>query len=311
MGIVLIVLLNASVFSVGGIGEDRSIFRMPFADVSQTARIEFTLRPEFNILNKGSDLRGIFWTHPFYFNLTVPVTKGFIFGLGNLERFNQSFDVYFEEGELEMHANGEGGIEEIYAQLSNNFGIGEMSLRGSYLFGNASEVWDYYIGAYSLADSFLYNYHGKILGAGIKIKFVELSYEGFGSVEMEKADSDTLIDLPDRLSIGFIPETFGGKLNILLEHSFWPEHDDYRSPTRFKIGFLKKRVGISYMFNPWYLKKITEHGLDFSLNIPIQRVGSITLNLGCFLKNKGSLREITLFPEIKLTIRELFARRRK
>jgi len=311
MNIILIALINASVFSIGGIGEDRSIFSVPFTVDPHNALIDFTLRPEFNILNKGSDIRSIFWTHPFYFSFSVPMTKGFVFGMGNLERFNQSFDVYFEEDELEMHVNSQGGVDEVYAQLSNSFGLGEVNLRGSYLFGNALEVWDYYIGDFSLTDSFLYRYRGKIFCGGVRVKFISLAYEGLGTMEMEKADSDTTIDLPERLSIGFIPEAFGGRVNILLEHSFWSGNNDFRSPTRFKIGFRKERVGFGYMFNPWYLKEITEHGVNFSLQIPIQQFGSIDLNLGCFLKYKGSLREICFSPEIKLTFRELFARRRK
>ncbi len=310
MNVVLIVLINASVFSIEGIGEDRGLFCMPFAVDPSSARIDFVLKPEFNVLNKGSDMRGLFWTHPFYFSLSVPITRGFVFGMGNLERFNQSFDVYYEEDELKMHVNSKGGVDEVYAQLGNSFGFGEVSLRGSYLFGNASEVWDYTVGGYSLADSFLYVYRGRIFCGGVRIKFISLLYEGLGTVKMEKADADTTIDLPERLSIGFVPEAFGGRVNVLLEHSFW-SGNDYRSPTRFKVGFRKERIGFAYMFNPWYLKEITEHGVSLSFQIPIQRLGSIDLNVGCFLKYKGSLREFSFSPEFKLTFKELFARRRK
>lgn len=311
MGLILLAIIDASIFSIGGIGEDMSVFRTPFADVYQTARIEFALRPEFNILNEARDFRSIFWTNPFNFSITAPITKGFIFGLGNLERFNQSFDVYMVRDELEMHLNGEGGIEEIYANINNNFGIGEIAFRGSYLFGNASEIWDYYINNYSLVDTFLYKYRGKIFSGGIRLKFVSVFYESFGNIVMEKQDSDTTIELPDRLSVGLSPEISGRKVNLLFEHSFWHNNNDYRSPTRLKISFVKERLAVGYMFNPWYLKNIMEHGLDFSLNVPIKRLGSITLNFGCSLKNKDSLREFDISPEIKLTIHEIFARRRK
>ncbi len=311
MSLILFIVINASIFSIGGIGEDRGIFGVPFTYDLQNARIEFLLRPEFNVLNKGSDVRGIFWTHPFYFNFAVPVTKGFVFGMGNLERFNQSFDVYLERDELEMHVKSKGGVDEVYAQLGNNFGIGEVSFRGSYLFGNGSEVWDYTIGDYSLSDSFLYKYRGKIFCGGVRVEFISLSYEGFGTIEMEKEDSNTTIDLPDRLALGLNPPAFGGRVNIMVEHSFWSENDDYRSPTRLKIDYTKNRVGIGYMYNPWYLTEVTEHGVNLSYRIPIRPFGSISLDLGCSLKHKGSLREITVLPEFKLTFQELFARRRE
>lgn len=311
-GILLITVINASVFSISGLGEDLSVFRVPFTHIGTRAHVEFTLKPEFNILNKGSDLRSLFWTNPFNFSLAAPVTKGFIIDIGNCERFNQSFDLYFEDGSLNMHLVGEGGIEEVYATLSNNFQIGEIAFRGSYLFGNSSEVWNYYIGNYTLVDSFLYEYQGKVFSGGLRIKFISISYECFGDIIMEKQETDTTIELPCRLSIGLSPEIFDGKTEFLFEQSFWSEvNNDYRSPYRFKVGFAKERYGVSYMFNPWYLKDIVEHRIVLSYNMPIQRLGFITLNLGCALRNKGELREFTILPEIKLTIQEIFARRRK
>lgn len=311
MNMILIALIHASIFSIAGIGEDRGILRLPFSIDPYSARIDFVFKPEFDIINKENNIRGLFWTHPFYFSFGVPVTKGFVFALGNLERFDQSFDVYYEEDELKMHVTSKGGIDEVYAQLSNSFGIGEVSLRGSYLFGNASEVWDYNVGDYALTDSFLYRYRGKIICGGVRVKFISLAYEGLGTVEMEKMDSDTSINLPERLSIGFNPEAFGGKVDVLLEHSFWSGNNDYRSPTRFKVGLRRERVGVAYMFNPWYLKEITEHGVSISFEIPIKQFGSIDLNLGCFLKYRGSLRELGFTPEFKLTFKEIFARRKK
>jgi hypothetical protein len=312
MGLILLAIINASVFSIGGLGEDLSVFSSSFTDVYELARIDFSLKPEFNVLNKDGDFRAIFWSNPFNFSITAPVTKGFIVGCGNLERFNQSFDVYYEHDELNMHVNGEGGIEEFYVNLSNNFKVGEIALRGSYLFGNASEVWNYTIGDYYLVDSFQYKYHGKIFCGGLRIKFVSVFFETFGDIIMEKQDSDTTIDLPQRLSISLNPEIFKGKVNVIYEHSFWSDtYGDYRSPHRFRISFQKQRLGVGYMYNPWYLKNITEHGLDFSFDIPIHRLGSITLNLCCALRNKDSLREIKFLPEIKLTLKEIFARRRR
>ncbi len=308
----LVTIINASVFSIGGLGEDMSVFRVPFTYLDKRARLEFTLKPEFNILNKGSDFRGLFWTNPFNFDFAVPITKGFILGLGNCERFNQSFDLYFEEGNLNMHLTGEGGVEEVYASLSNDFQIGEIAFRGSYLFGNSSEVWNYYIGDYTLTDSFLYRYRGKVFSGGLRIKFISVSYECFGDIEMEKQEADTTAKLPSRLSVGLTPSIFNGKAELFFEHSFWREVDDnYRSPYRFKIGFAKESYGVSYLFNPWYLEDIVEHRIVLSYNLPIQRLGLITFNLGCALKNKNELREITLLPEIRLTIQEIFARRRK
>ena len=312
MSLILVALINASIFSIGGIGQDISVFRTPFLDVFKSARIEFILKPEFNILNKGSDFRSKFSTNPFNLNLAVPVTKGFVFGLGNRERFSQSFDVYFDRDALEMHVEGEGGIEEIYVNLNNNFGIGEIAFRGSYLFGNATEIWNYYIGDYYNVDTFLYKYWGKIFCGGIRLKFVSVSYEFLGDIEWEKQNFDTTIDLPSRLAVGLHPEIFGGKVDFLFEHAFWPgDNEDYISPNRFKVSFIKERFAVGYRYNPWYLKDVNEHGLDFSLNIPIQRLGLITLNLGCSLRNKESLREINVSPEIKLTIHEIFARRRQ
>jgi len=311
MNLILLVLVNASIFSIDGLGQDMSVFRTPFLHVYERARIEFSLKPEYNILNEDDEFRGKFWTNPFNFSFASPVTKGFVLGLGNLQRFDQTFDVYYDRDDLDIYLESEGGIEEIYVNLNNHFGIGEIAFRGSYLFGNTSEIWNYYIGDYYSVDTFLHKYSGKIFCGGIRLKFVSVSYEFLGDIEWEKQNSDTTIDLPSRLSVGLYPEIFDGKVSLLFEHSFMSnDNEDYRSPNRFKISFIKERFAIGYRYNPWYLKDVDEHGLDFSLNVPIQRLGSITLNLGCSLRNKGSLREINISPEIKLTINEIFARRR-
>jgi len=309
MALILMAIINASIFSIDGIGEDLSIFRTPFTEVYRMAHIEFTLSPEFSVLNEGGNFRGIFWTNPFNFSFTVPITKGFVFGVGNLERLSQSFDIYFEENELEMHVVGDGGIEEIYANLNNNFGLGEIAVRGSYLFGNSWEIWDYSVGDYHLVDSMLYKYHGKIFCGGLKFNLFSLSYECFGDIVMEKANADTTINLPERLSIGLTPDLFGGKISLLFEHSFWGGNNSYTSPNRFKIGFTKRNLSIHYFFNPWYLSEVTEHGLIVSLATPIRNLGSLTLNLKTSLKSKGSIREFKIIPQFQLTLEEIFSRR--
>lgn len=321
MGTLLIFLIDASIFSLGGIGEDNSIFRDPFLGVKGKAKIELALRPEFNILIEDSDFRGLVWTNPFTLSLAIPITKGFIFGTGNLTRFTQSFDIFFSEDDLDMHLQGKGGIEEIYLSLNNDFGLGEIALRGSYLFGNVSETWHYYVSNYYLVDSFLYKYEGKIFSAGLKLRAeelfdVSLFGEAFGSVAMERQDSDTMIDLPARVSFGITPQKkfMGGKLTLFLEHSFWPDDNqinEFQSPYRFKLGFSRERFAVSYFYNPWYLQNIAEHGIDVSLAIPMKRIGALTFDLGLSLKNKGALRELRISPEIKLILTELFARRRK
>jgi hypothetical protein len=321
MAILLIYLTAASIFSLEGIGEDDCIFKDPFLELKDKAYIEVTLRPEFSILNKDGDFRGLFWTNPFYLKFAVPVTKGFIFGIGNQTRFTQSFDLYFNEDNLNIHLDGKGGIEEIYLNLNNDFGLGEIALRGSYLLGNASEIWNYYIGNFYLVDSFDYKYEGKIFSAGLKLRAkglfdISAFYEGFGDVTMEGEDSDSTIDLPDRVSLSIVPKAkvLGGFLAITVERSFWPDNGQsnvYRSPYRFKLALVKERFSVDYFLNPWYLNDITEHGIDISLSIPIRRVGSLIFDLGCSMKNKESLREFRISPEVKLVLTELFVRRRK
>lgn len=321
MGILLICLTAASMFSLEGIGEDNSIFKDPFFGIKNKAHIEISLRPEFSILNSGSEFRGLFWTNPFTLRLFVPLTRGFIFGIGNQTRFTQTFDMYFENENLDIHLDGKGGIEEVYLNLNNNFGFGEIALRGSYLLGNASEIWHYYIGNSYLVDSFSYKYEGKIFSAGFKLKArklfdIAVFYEGFGDIVMESEGSDSTIDLPDRVGLSILPkvEVLGGFLALNLERSYWADNEqtgEYRSPYRFRLGLIKERVSFYYYLNPWYLGNITEHGIDMSLIIPIRRIGALSLDLGCSLKNKESLREFRISPEVKLILSELFVKRRK
>jgi len=320
MAILLIFLISASMFSLDGIGEDNSIFKDPFLGLKDKATIEITLRPEFNILNKGSDYRGLFWTNPFNLNFAVPITKGFIFGIGNQTRFTQSFNLYFDQDNLNIYLDSKGGIEEIYLNLNNDFGYGEIALRGSYLLGNTTEIWNYHIGNFYLVDSFRYQYEGKIFSGGLKLRAKNLFdiaafYEGLGDITMQDGDSDSMIDLPDRISLSIVPKVkvMGGFLALTIEHSFWHENEQtgYQSPYRFKLALVKERFAVDYFYNPWYLNDITEHGLDISLSIPIRRIGALTFDLGCSMKNKESLREFRISPEVRLVLTELFVKRRK
>jgi hypothetical protein len=312
MGLVLIFLLNASVFSLGGIGEDLSIFKLPFLESNQRGAIQFVLRPEFNVLNEGSDYRSVFWTNPFDFDLTVPLGRGFIFSAGNSERYSQAFDVYLEEEDLGLHVFGKGGIGEVYANINHAFSIGQIALRAAYLFGHPWEIWEYSISNYYLTDTFAYTYRGKIFSAGVRMAFVSVAYEGLGSMTMETVTIDTTIDLPDRLSIRVNPQLFGGTLGVMYEHSFWhnDNNQEYNSPHRFKISFEKQRIGVQYFYNPWYLEDVTEHGITFSWSVPVRNLGLARFNISCALRSKGDLREFKIIPELQFTLRELFALRR-
>ncbi len=136
-----------------------------------------------------------------------------------------------------------------------------------------------------------------------------LTHEFLGDVDIEKEISDTTVDLPERLSVGFSPQAWGGQCNFVIEHSFW-HNDRYRSPTRVKIGYSRERLEMSYRFNPWYLRDITEHGVNVGLRLPVQGFGTITFSIDAALKNKHSLREFSISPQILLTLEELFARRK-
>jgi hypothetical protein len=307
----IFVLISASVFSIGGLGEDMSVFTTPFTYARREAHIQIMLKPEFSVLNEGTDLRGIFWTNPFSFGFSVPVTKGFVLGVGNRERFNQSFDLYYEQDELNMHLNGDGGIEEAYVNLSKHFKGGEVALRGSYLFGNSSEVWNYTIDEYSLRDSFEYKYHGKMFSAGLRLFFFRIAYECCGDITMESAAKDSSVDLPARLTIGLDHALFNGNAYVLFERSFWADKYGYTSPNRIMIGYAKDRLSYTYMFNPWYLDDVVEHGVGLAWQIPIYRLGTLTLDCSCSLRMKGSVREFMIAPAIHLNIYELFIRRRR
>lgn len=311
MNLLLLFVMNASVFSIDGLGEDMTIFRQPFLGLSRTARVEFTLHPEFDILNQGSDLRGIFWTNPFHFSIALPVHKGLALSIGNNERFNQSFDVYYLNDELAMHLTSDGGIEEIAMSVAYRTGPVEAVCSGAYLFGNTTEIWDYTVGNYHLADTFLYKYYGKIFSAGIKAYIFSCSYEGLGDLTMEKSTVNT-IHLPGRLSLGLSPRIKNGTAHGLFEYVIWPDDDEtYTSSYRIKLAYTNDRFAFGYYFNPWCFSSVSEHGFQFSIHLPVQRLGWISLQTTAALRMKDSLREIRFSPMIVLRLQELFIRRRK
>jgi len=308
MNLFLFIIINGSIFSIDGIGEDLSAFKTPFLGELNKAQIEFTISPEFDILNQGWDLRSIFWTNPFSFATKIPLGKGYTVALGNSERFNQAFDLYLEDELLDIHLVSKGGVEELHFQFNKTSRLTEIAFGGSYLFGGAQEIWDYHIGDYFTVDTFLYKYRGQVFYSGLKISLFSISYEGFGNLTMTKKRTDITLDIPERLSIGIAPEFKANKFNILFEHSFWT---NYNSPYRFIINFSRRNIALSYLFNPWYLDGVQEHGLISSCVIPIKKIGFCILNLRSCMKTKDSLREFRIIPEFRLTLEEIFARRRK
>ena len=308
--IILIALYTASVFSLNGLGEDTSVFRSPFTNIGKTANISIRMKPEFTILNQGSDFRGIFWTHPFQFSITAPVGRGFAVGFGNLERFDQSFDIYYQDDALDIYLDGDGGIDELYGTVAQVFSIGEVAVRGSYLFGNASEIWEYSMGGYQLVDSFSYSYRGMALGIGLRLLFASAHFE-IGEVRAETQAGDTTFSLPRRLTLGLSHAIFNGQASLLYERAFWSGYDEYRDCNRIKLSFVRTRTGIAYHFNPWYMGDIVEHGLTLDHGISIMRgAATVGLKLECAFRRKNDFNEFSISPGIHLTIRELFARRR-
>jgi hypothetical protein len=230
---------------------------------------------------------------------------------GNRERFNQSFDIHYEDTLLRVNQFGEGGVEEIYVALSKNFGIGELILSGSYLFGNSSEIWTYDMAHHTLADTFAYKYRGNIFGCGIRHRLFSIAYEGLGTVEATRADADkdTTFDLPKRLSVAITPKIGLWQTALLYEHSFWGE--GWRSPHRFKIGLHRGNYGMAYRFNPWYIEGMNEHGLDFTISVPLDGVGSAALALYTTYRYKDELHELQIIPSLHLSLNEIFTRRRR
>ncbi len=308
INIILFFIFNASVFSIEGLGQEQNIFVDPFYGRIDLAQIEFSLRPEFNILNESSDMRGIFWTNPFLLNMKIPVYKGLIFSLGSMEHFNQSFDIYSEKEELKMYVQGRGGIEELYLQLNQSLSIAEVFFRGSYLYGSSREVWNYTIGGYSVADTFLYKYSGGILSAGLKLFAFSCFYEGLGRLNMEKSSYDTTYDLHQILGVGIKEEFRNWKISLLFEYLFG---GDFESTRRLKGSIARGNFGFSYAYNPWYLSGIKEHSLAICIDVPIGGFAKFSFNPDFGVRMKGSLREIVFAPQVQLLLEEVFARRRK
>jgi len=308
MNTILLSIFTASVFSIEGLGQEQGIFRTPFYGDLNIAQIEFSLKPEFNILNKGSNFRGVFWTNPFLLNLKIPVYKGLVFSFGSQERFNQSFDIYSEIENLKMYVEGRGGIEEIYFQLNQRLKIVEVFFRGSYLYGSAREVWNYTIGGYSISDTFSYRNSGRIFSAGLQLFIISCYYEGLGRLNMEKTQNDTTYNLPQVLGIGIEYRFKEWDVRLFYEHSFG---DDTNPVNRFKMAGEKNNIGFSYAYNPWYLNGINEHTISFSYRWGLKNFAKILINPDMSLRIKGDLREFVFMPEFRFVLEEVFARRKK
>lgn len=308
MALILLITINASVFSVAGLGQEQAVFQTPFFGPRSLAQIEFCLRPEFNLLNKGNDFRGLFWTNPFYLDMEIPIYQGMVFSFGSRERFNQSFDIYSEREGLEMYVQGRGGVEEIYFQLNQRVNYVEFFFRGSYLYGNSREIWRYTIGDYSIADTFFYKHKGQIFSAGLKLFMISAFFEGLGSLDMTKPMIDTTYDLPQVLNLGLEHKVSEWKFSVLFEHSFW---NNGTRVNRVKGTVEKKNFSLSYAFNPWYINNVQEHLLTISLKLPLANFASISFNSDTGVRISGSLREFVFSPRINLTLEEVFARRKK
>jgi hypothetical protein len=307
----LVLLINASIFSVNGIGEDLSAFRMPFLRTKDIGQIGFTIDPEYTMLNQDGDFRGVFWTNPVKLSLSVPVVHGFTIMVGNFERFNQSYDVYLQDSSLQIHTIAEGGIEELYAGLNKSIGPVDIVLTGSYLFGNAREIWRHSISGYTIVDTFSYRYRGRIFNVGLRHSLFSIGYEGFGRTRMIKLEEDTLfIDLPQRISIGVQPRIGQWSTGLTYEHSVW-EQDNYASPHRFRVSAQRGVLGIGISYNPWYIKHVTEYSVDVDYAIPLRRVGSALLRMTLAMRDKDGLREFKIAPKLTFVLNELFTRRRK
>lgn len=308
MALILLITISASVFSINGLGQEQTVFQTPFLGPRNLARIEFYLQPEFNLLNKGSDFRGLFWTNPFYLNVEIPIYRGMIFSFGSRERFNQSFDIYSEKQGLDMYAQGRGGVEEIYCQLNQRFNIAEFFFRGSYLYGNSREIWRYTIGDYSIADTFFYRHKGQVFCAGLKLFMLSVFFEGPGSLVMEKSVSDTTYDLPEVLNFGVEHKFLEWKFSLIFEHSFW---NNGKKVNRIKGTIEKESIGLSYAYNPWYIDNVQEHLLTIFIKLPVANSAIISLNSNTGVRINGSLREFVFSPGVKLSLEEVFARRKK
>ncbi len=311
MAILLTFLINASIFSIGGVGEDLLVFESPFVERGRFARLGFTINPEYMLLSESGELRGVFWTNPLKMSLSVPLPKGFGVMVGNRERFNQCFDVYLEDSTLQIHAVGEGGIEEVFAGVSKRLGPIDFVATGSFLFGSAWEIWTHSIGAYSLVDTFSYRYRGRIFAVGLKHDLFSVAFESFGEVrKIYMPEDTTMIDLSERLLVGVHPRIDEWSFGLLYERSFW-SGDEFNSPNRFKVSLDRGGTGFSYYFNPWYLNDVTEHGLSAVFSLPLRNIGSIDVEMDIALRNRDQLREFSVSPKLTFVLNELFALRRK
>jgi hypothetical protein len=305
------ILINASVFSINGIGEDLSVFQTPFIENTTLGQVGFTMNPEYTLLNEAGEYRGVFWTNPLNLHLSVPVVSGFSVTVGNLERLSQSYDIYLQDSSLLIHALGEGGVEEVYAGINKRLGAFDIVATGSYLFGNAWEIWTYSIGGYSLVDTFTYRYRGRIFNVGLKHKFFSVAYEGLSRLRMTTVEVDTLlIDLPERLSMSLHPPVGEWGLCLMYERSFWSD-ESYKSPHRFRLSAKRGPAGFAYFYNPWYINGVIEHGIDLDFRIPLRNVGSAQIGMTIALRQREGLREFKFAPSLTLVLNELFARRRK
>lgn len=311
LNILSALLINASVFSIGGLGEDMSVFRVPFLSRDNITRVGFVLDPEYTVLNRAGEYRGVFWTNPMKLSLAVPVTRGFSFMIGNLERFNQCFDVYLQSGALQVHAVGQGGIEEVYAGLSKTAGPIDLVATGSYLFGSAREIWTYSIESYLLVDTFSYQYQGRIFNLGLRHRVFSVFFEGLGEVNKIDLPSDTMaMDLPERLSIGISLPIRDLPVGFVLEHSFWSDAQ-YDSPNRFKAMVSRGGLGFAYYYNPWYLGGVSEHAVDVDFVVPLRGSGAVNIKLALALRSREGLREVKFVPRLTFVLNEIFARRKK
>ena len=311
LAILVTLLINASVFTINGVGEDLSVFQTPFIENTAIGQVGFTMNPEYTLLNEEGEYRGVFWTNPLNLDLSVPVVSGFSVTVGNLERFSQSYDIQLQDSSLLIHALGEGGIEEVYAGVNKRLGPFDIIATGSYLFGNAWEIWTYSIGGYSLVDTFTYRYRGRIFDLGLKHDFFSVSYEGLSRLRMTGVEEETLlIDLPERLSISLNPPIGKWGLSLMYERSFWDD-EIYRSPHRFRLSAKRGAAGVAYYYNPWYIDGVTEHGIDLDFQIPLRNVGSAQIRMTLALRQRDGLREFKIAPRLTLVLNELFARRRK
>jgi hypothetical protein len=311
MNFMILFLTSASLFSIDGLGQDMSAFQTPFMYIGKYTRIEFTVRPEWTLLRQGSDIRSVFWSNPFQFYITAPVYRGFAIAAGNRERFNQNFDVRRANDDLRLHVISRGGVEEVFGSVGYGLPLGEFVVQGSYLFGNTYETWDYTIGDYNLVDTFLYKYTGEVFSAGFTTKYVSCYFETFGTLDMTRPSMDTTFDLPQRFGIGVHALVLGGHVSAGYEYSWWQEEYGFQNPHRFSIAYDRDTYGFGYRFSPWYLERVSEHGVDLSYKVPLPYLGMMRLHLDCAVRQTDNVQEFMIAPQIELSIRELFVKRRK